>query len=223
MAGLRGPGMMRRVGHLDWDHNAYYHRLLLRQLPRTCERALDVGCGAGGFAAKLAGRVGHVDAVDRSPEMIAAARLAVPGNVTCVLADVMRDPLPGNCYDAIVSVTALHHMPLDRALQRLSAALRPGGVLAAVALPRRDLPHELPAELLAGVGHRLFGAIFAGLRDAGHGAWYALPPHHETMPKVVDPPLTTRQVRWHATAVLPGSRVRRLIYWRYLLVWQRSP
>jgi SAM-dependent methyltransferase len=154
--------------------------------------------------------------------MIAAARQAAPGNVTCVLADVMRDPLPGDCYDAIVSVTALHHMPLDRALLRLSAALRPGGVLAAVALPRPDLPRELPAELLAGVGYRLFGAIFAGLRGAGHGDWYALPPGRETMPMVLDPPLTTRQVRQQAAAVLPGARVRRLIYWRYLLVWQRS-
>lgn len=211
------------MGQLDWDHNAYYHRLLLRQLPPTCERALDVGCGAGAFAAKLARRAGHVDALDRSPQMIAAARLAAPGNVTCVLADVMRDPLPGDCYDVIVSVTALHHMPLDRALKRLSAALRPGGVLAAVALPRSDLPHELPAELLAGVGYRLFGATFAGLRGAGHGGWYALPPGREAMPKVLDPPLTTRQVRQHAATVLPGSRVRRLIYWRYLLVWHRSP
>jgi SAM-dependent methyltransferase len=224
----RGGGLMGvrhdgHVGQLDWDHNAYYHRLLLRQLPRTCERVLDVGCGTGAFAAKLADRADHVDALDRSLEMIVAARQAAPDNVTCVLADVMRDPLPGDCYGAIVSVTALHHMPLDRALQRLSAALRPGGVLAAVALPRGDLPHELPAELLAGVGYRLFGAIFAGLRGAGHGDWYALPPSHEAMPKVLDPPLTTRQVRQHATTVLPGSRVRRLIYGRYLLVWQRSP
>jgi hypothetical protein len=28
---------------LDWDHNAYYHRLLLRQLPQKCNRVLDVG------------------------------------------------------------------------------------------------------------------------------------------------------------------------------------
>ena len=41
------------------------------------------------------------------------------------------------------------------------------------------------------------------------------------MPKVLDPPLTTRQVRQHATAALPGARVRRLVFWRYLLLWQR--
>lgn len=73
---------------LSWDHNAYYHRLLLGQLPRPCRRALDVGCGAGAFAVKLAQRVGTVDALDRSPVMIEAARRATPSNVTCILGDV---------------------------------------------------------------------------------------------------------------------------------------
>jgi SAM-dependent methyltransferase len=144
-----------------------------------------------------------------------------PANVTCILGDVMRDPLPAERYDAIVSVTALHHLPVEDALRRLSRALRPGGVLAAVALPRHDLPRELPVELLAATGHRVFGATFAVLRASGRGGWYRLEPSHETMPKVLDPPLTTRQVRQHAAATLPGARVRRLVFWRYLLIWQR--
>jgi hypothetical protein len=41
------------------------------------------------------------------------------------------------------------------------------------------------------------------------------------MPKVLDPPLTTREVRRHATTTLPGAQVRRLIFWRYLLLWKR--
>jgi SAM-dependent methyltransferase len=209
------------MGLLDWDHNAYYHRLLMRQLPRPCTRVLDVGCGAGAFAAELASRAGHVDALDRSPAMIEAARQMTPANVTCILGDVMRDPLPAEPYDAIVSVTALHHLPLDDALRRLSCALRPGGVLAAVALPRPDLPRELPAELLAATGHRVFGAAFAVLRASGRGRWYRLESGHATMPKVLDPPLTTRQVGQHASAALPGARVRRLVFWRYLLLWQR--
>jgi SAM-dependent methyltransferase len=203
------------------DHNAYYHRLLMRQLPSPCTRVLDVGCGAGAFAAELAKRVEHVDALDRSPAMIEAARQMTPANVTCILGDVMRDPLPAEPYDAIVSVTALHHLPLDDALRRLSRALRPGGVLAAVALPRHDLPRELPAELLAVTGHRVFGAAFAVLRASGRGGWYRLESSHATMPKVLDPPLTTRQAGQHAAAALPGARVRRLVFWRYLLLWQR--
>lgn len=146
---------------LDWDHNAYYHRLLLRQLPSRCERVLDVGCGAGSFAAKLAQRSIHVDAVDRSPAMIEQARHCAPANVNCVVADVLADELPGRDYDAIVSVTALHHMPLRDALRALSAALRPGGILAAIALPRSDLRRELPIEVAASVAHRFFGLVFS--------------------------------------------------------------
>lgn len=184
--------MMATMSRLAWDHNAYYHRLLIRQLPVRCHRVLDVGCGAGAFAAELARRAEHVDALDRSPAMIEAARQVVPPNVTCILADLLREPLPEESYDAIVSVTALHHMPLEAALTRLAAALRPGGVLAAVALPRSDLPGELPAELAGAVGHRLLGAAFAVLRASGRGRWFQADPGREAMPVVADPPLTTR-------------------------------
>ena len=206
---------------LAWDHNAYYHRLLLRHLPRPCNRVLDVGCGAGAFAIELAKRAERVDALDRSPAMIDEAQRVAPANVTCILADVLRDPLPDTWYDAIVSITALHHAPLEEVLPRLAGALRPGGVLAAVALPRRDLPQELFTELAAAIGSRLLGGAFAILRATGRGRWCAMEHSHTIMPVVLDPSLTTRQVRRQATALLPGAHVRRLVFWRYFLLWQK--
>lgn len=206
---------------LDWDHNAYYHRLLLRQLPQPCRRVLDVGCGAGAFAALMAQRVEHVDALDRSPTMIEAARRYTPNNVNCVLADALADPLPSNSYDAIVSISALHHMPLQDILQRLAAALRPGGVLAVVALPRTDLRRELPIEIVALAGHHLFGAIFATARSLGSKSWFAKDSLHMTVMPIADPLLTIGQVRQQAREVLPGVRIWRLVFWRYLLLWQK--
>lgn len=152
---------------LDWDHNAYYQRLLLNRLPQRCGRVLDVGCGAGAFATRLAERAGHVDAVDESAAMIEAARRRTPANVTCIHADVLTLPLPAERYDAIVSITALHHVPLGDALRHLAPALRPGGVLAAVVLPRPDLPREMLIETVAAVANRVFGALFAVLRTTG--------------------------------------------------------
>jgi SAM-dependent methyltransferase len=208
------------MGALHWDHNAYYQRLLMRHLPRPCRRVLDVGCGAGSFAAVLAARAEHVDALDRSPAMIEQARLVAPANVSCHLADVLIEPLPEAHYDAIVSNTALHHMELGQALPRLARALRPGGVLAVVALPRIDLPRELPVEACGAIGERLFGAAFAILRATTGGRWCAIEGSHATMP-VVDGTLTTRQVRRQASALLPGAQVRRLVFWRYLLLWHK--
>jgi ubiquinone/menaquinone biosynthesis C-methylase UbiE len=49
------------MGRLDWDQNAYYQRVLLRQLLSRCERVLDVGCGAGALATRLASRVEQAD------------------------------------------------------------------------------------------------------------------------------------------------------------------
>jgi ubiquinone/menaquinone biosynthesis C-methylase UbiE len=206
---------------LGWDHNAYYQRLLLNQLPRPCGRVLDVGCGTGAFAARLAGIARHVDAVDRSAAMIEVARRRAPANVTPILADVLELPLPADHYDAIVSITALHHLPLDEALRHLAPALRPGGVLAAVVLPRVDLPREAPTEVVAAVSNRALGALFTALRATGSGGWYAPDPVDEAMPKVFDAPLTTRQARAVAAAALPRARVRRLLFWRYLLLWRR--
>jgi SAM-dependent methyltransferase len=210
-----------RVAGLAWDHNAYYHRLILQQLPRPCGRVLDVGCGAGQLAAKLATRADHVDALDRSPAMIELARRAVPANVACILADVLDDPLPQSSYDAIVSMSAFHHMQIDELLPRLAKALRPGGVLATVALPRTDLLREWPAELTAGIGHRLLGLAFAALRTADRGGWYPIQPSHAIMPVVLDPPLSTHEVRQQALAHLPGATVRRLVFWRYYLLWRK--
>jgi 2-polyprenyl-3-methyl-5-hydroxy-6-metoxy-1,4-benzoquinol methylase len=47
-----------------WDRNAHFHNYLLRQLPRKIKRALDLGCGLGLFALKLAERSELVDALD---------------------------------------------------------------------------------------------------------------------------------------------------------------
>lgn len=206
---------------LDWDHNAFYHRLLLRQMPPRCQRVLDAGCGAGALAAQLAQRSEQVDALDRSEAMIEEAKRRTPGNVNCVLADVLAGPLPGKDYDAIFSISALHHMPLQDSLPVLAAALRPGGVLAAIALPRRDLRHELPVEIAGAAGHRLLGAIFLVRRSVGSNGGFAKDSARPAMPVVMDPPLTSREVARQAATVLPGVRVRRLLFWRYLLTWQK--
>ncbi len=186
---------------LDWDHNAYYQPLLLRRMPKHCRRVLDVGCGTGAFAARLAQRSHQVDAVDRSAEMIEEAKRRTPDNVHCVLADVLVDPLPSTDYDAIFSITALHHMPLQDTLTVLAAALRPGGVLVAVALPRPDLRRELPVEILAAVGARLLGALFLVRRLLGGRTEDAV---RSTMPVVLDPPLTTGRSRTRRPPCCPA-------------------
>jgi len=203
------------MGFLAWDNNSYYHERLLRALPRPCERVLDVGCGKGVFAAKLAARARHVDALDVSAEMIEQARARVPGNVTCLLGDVNEVELAG--YDAITSISTLHHLDLAEVLPKLGAALRPGGRLIAIALFRFDLPREAPAlagTLLTMYSRRaLLLAIPAARRHRRSLDERGMP--------VCDPVLSVTEVRAQASAALPGARVRRLRQLRYELRWDK--
>ncbi|MEV4472391.1 class I SAM-dependent methyltransferase [Nonomuraea sp. NPDC049504] len=41
---------------MGFDHNEHYHELLIRGIPEGAKQALDVGCGTGAFARRLAGR-----------------------------------------------------------------------------------------------------------------------------------------------------------------------
>jgi len=152
--------------------------------------------------------------------MIEFAERRVPDNVTCILGDVLEYPLPDQGYDAIMSMTALHHVPLDEVLPVLARALRPGGVLAVVALPRFDR-RDGGYELVAVVAQRVFALAFYLLRKVTRRPWFAIEPSHTVMPIVGDPPLGTHDVRRIAATLLPGVRVRRLVFWRYFLLWHK--
>ncbi|MBP7001650.1 methyltransferase domain-containing protein [Amaricoccus sp.] len=101
-------------------------------------RVLDVGCGVGDvslLAARLVGPTGSVHGVDRSPEAIAVAarrvaREALLARVTFAAVELGDwDPEPG--FDAVIGRLILMYLPdPGAALARLSAGLRPGGIVA---------------------------------------------------------------------------------------------
>ena len=95
---------------------------------------LDAGCGTGRYAGELARRGYAVEGVDRSSELIEAAKRSVHGrgdSVSFRVADILA--LPAARYDGILCRGVLNDFVNDDA--RLSAfaafagALRPGGVL----------------------------------------------------------------------------------------------
>src|SRR5512139_2246467 len=92
----------------------------------------DLGCGTGQVAAALAPYVAHVIAVDRSGEMLQAARRRVrdAGNVDVRRGDLEALPIADCELDAATLLLVLHHIP-DPAAVLVEAArtLRPGGRL----------------------------------------------------------------------------------------------
>jgi ubiquinone/menaquinone biosynthesis C-methylase UbiE len=96
----------------------------------TGSRVLDVGCGSGVPVARALTAAGHhVVGVDISEVQISRARELVP-EAEFVNADAMSLDFPAESFDAVVSLYALIHLPLDeqqQLLARIATWLRPGG------------------------------------------------------------------------------------------------
>jgi SAM-dependent methyltransferase len=191
------------------NFNDHYHPLLLKQVPDGARRALDVGCGTGGFARLLAGQGLDVEGVDADADVIEAAR-AVGGGPRYRQADVRAEGLAEAHYDVITCIASLHHMPFDTVLA-LRKALAPGGVLAVLGVypvkTATDLVWALPALFPLRAGRLL------GRRRAGPSV---------QVPIVWPPPLSYAETRVESARLLPGSTLRRLLFWRYLLVYSKA-
>ena len=104
-------------------------------------RVLEVGCGWGELARRIAGEVDtDVIATDLSPHMVELARA---GGVAAEVADVQDLPFADGNFDVVVAAWMLYHVPdRDRALSELARVLRPGGRLVATTNSLLHL-HEL--------------------------------------------------------------------------------
>jgi SAM-dependent methyltransferase len=105
--------------------------LIRRSAPvgMAAPRVLDVSCGTGTVAARLARRGCQVVGLDSLPRLVAAGRARHGQNVTFHCADAATDPVPGaGSYDVVVSVNTLYWHPApDRLLRACRTALHPGG------------------------------------------------------------------------------------------------
>ncbi len=129
--------------------------------PQPGERIVDLGCGTGGLAAKIAAAGAEVLGIDADAAMIATARAEHPElrfEVVSAYDFTLDAPV-----DAVFSNAALHWMTRPEAvLERVAAALRPGGRFVAemggarntdrvssalrAALERRGIPREGQAQ-----------------------------------------------------------------------------
>jgi len=95
---------------------------------------LEIGCGTGSTALRLAPFTRSLLATDVSPGMIAIAHQRLAAQPTpqlrLAVADMEAAALAPGAYDAVLAFNVLHLMnALDETLRRLVHALRPGGLL----------------------------------------------------------------------------------------------
>jgi SAM-dependent methyltransferase len=147
----------------DLDWGGLWTAPFLAPLREAGVRAvLELGCGTGNDAARLAGEGYTVTAVDLSGEAIGQAKAKFGPAARFLVADIAQ-PLPfrDGAFDAVMSNVALHMFPdgVTRAVfAEVGRVIRPGGLflfhvnaledrpLRARRLPARELEPDYVAE-----------------------------------------------------------------------------
>jgi len=123
---------------------------------------LELGCGTGNDAARLAGEGYSVTAIDLSGEAVEQARARFGSMARFAVADMtQRVPFPDGGFDAVMSNVAMHMFPdgvTRAAFAEVGRLVRPGGLflfhvnaledrpLRARWLPARELEADYVAE-----------------------------------------------------------------------------
>ncbi|MFD0344760.1 class I SAM-dependent methyltransferase [Streptomyces sp. NPDC127117] len=197
-----------------WDHNAHYHRWILRRLPERFNRALDVGSGSGDLARLLASRAEAVHGIDIDPTIVAAAReLTAPAApVTFTVGDALNE-IPTGPFDVITCVATIHHLPFSDALTLFRQHLAPGGTLVVVGLYRSRSRSDQLIDAVAIPSN----VAMAWIRNKGRKS-----PRPTSMTAPTRPAtMTFADIVRDARHVLPGARLHRRLFWRYTLVWNQ--
>jgi SAM-dependent methyltransferase len=164
-------------------------------------RALDVGCGHGRFARRLAERVREVDGLDRVDLGVSG-----PQNLRFLLGDFLERAFAPEHYDFVSAVASLHHLPFDEAIERMKRVLRPGGRLGIVGLFRDEGIVDF--------------AWSAAAFPVSRALRLARPAGQNRAP-LREPTMTLRQIRDGAARLLPGAIFARHLLWRYTLIWTK--
>jgi ubiquinone/menaquinone biosynthesis C-methylase UbiE len=103
---------------------------------------LDLGCGTGEIARRMASRAGRVDAIDPSVRMLREGQ-SLPGgeakNIRWILGRGEDAPLQPP-YDLVIAGASLHWMEWDIVLPRIDAALSAIGFLCIVEQVQQPVP-----------------------------------------------------------------------------------
>ncbi|WP_284328032.1 class I SAM-dependent methyltransferase [Demequina litorisediminis] len=102
-----------------FNYNIYYGEAVLAAIPEGARTAVDVGCGEGFMARRLAERGLAVTAIDEHADSIRRARAQGEDSITYLEGDALTDALPAGPYDVVLAVASLHHMDLTEGLSRL--------------------------------------------------------------------------------------------------------
>ncbi len=199
--------------NFQWNHNNHYHNLLLHFVPFPCSRAIDIGCGYGQFTSILSRYCDFVEGIDIDKEAILKAQKAYRSilNLSFTTKNLIDGTFDNVKYDFISAISSIHHMDFTKSIIRIKEIMNPGARLAVLGLYKNETMIDYLYTILA-VPINFIYKLIKGLLI------------NNEIEKMIttNPKNTFKEIKILSEKLLPGSKLRRHLFWRYSLIWDNN-
>jgi len=207
-----------QLGELKWNHNNCYFKYLIKFVPNNVETCLDIGCGKGELSFMLSKKSKKVVAVDLADKMIENARILHPNkNIEYICGNILDMEFENDSLDIIITTATAHHLLYEWLLSFAKDKLKKSGKLIILDLVKAKSLSDYIIWGSAFIPNIVMNLIKNGRlqKDDAHSKevweWHV---KHDTY-------MTMDEIKALAQKHIPTAEVKRKLFWRYSLVWQK--
>ncbi|NLY46074.1 MAG: class I SAM-dependent methyltransferase [Tissierella sp.] len=210
------------ISELDepkWNHNICYFNHLVKLIPNDMDTCLEIGCGKGELSSMLSEKCNKVIAVDLADKMIENAKVLYPrDNIEYICENILEMKFEDNSLDVIITTATAHHLPYEWLLNFAKDKLKKDGKLIILDLVEPKSVVDYISWGSAFLPNIIMNLIKNGRlqKDDAHSkeVWER---HGKN-----DTYMTLDEIKLLAKKYIPTAKIRRKLFWRYLLVWQKN-
>ncbi|MFZ5967073.1 MAG: class I SAM-dependent methyltransferase [Bacillota bacterium] len=207
-----------QLDELKWNHNNCYFKDLMKFIPNNVETCLDIGCGKGELSFMLSEKSKRVIAVDLAEKMIEKAKvLHLNKNIEYICGNILDMEFENNSFDAIITTATAHHLPYEWLLCFAKDKLKKDGKLIILDLVKAKSLSDYVIWGSAFIPNIVMNLFKNGRlqKDDDHAkeVWERHGKH--------DTYMTMEEIKSFAKKHIPTAQIKRKLFWRYLLIWQK--
>lgn len=199
---------------LEWNHNTYYHKLLLHmnKLPETLDSVLDIGSGRGLFSYKLSFIFKEVFSLEPDMASIEFCKIQYKSreNITFIHDSFMEHDFGDQKFDSIYAIASIHHMDFETASLKMKALLKPGGKLILLGLYRDYSVSDYLMSMIAVFPNFIMNLL--SMKKALDSSEMTTTP----------PQMTLGEIKRASHSIFIDYHFRRHLFWRYTLIFVKT-
>ena len=192
-----------------WNHNVAYYDWI-KNAAAACKDILDVGCGDGSLVRYLDDGKRKVVGIDADEECVKRALSESDSKNTQFICSPFETYNFEKKFDAVTFVASIHHMDMTAALNKAKSILKPDGMILIVGLAKPsnfsdwmvETFRVIPCGILSKIRH------MQSSEEKNIPTSYHFPEMNE--------------IRTTVNTLLPASKIRYGLFYRYLL-YRKKP